>query len=106
MLASGDTISGVVAAEFTARNDAEVSASPVTFRIPAAVAPKAVKVGAGDGCPRSGQAVPGVLCLYPDSSNNATPTPVNLSTLGFVFLLTSQGPGDSSWFGTYSYTQP
>lgn len=106
ILASGDTVSGVVAAEFTARNDAEVGASPVTFRIPAATAPRAVKVGVGDACPRPGQAAPGVLCLYPDSTYNATPTPVNLSSLGFVFLATSQGPGDSSWFGTYAYTQP
>jgi hypothetical protein len=106
VLTSGQTAAGVVAAEFNANEAADQSANAVTFRIPAAVAPKSVIVGVHDGCQYPGQAPAGVLCLYPDSSNNATASAVNVTSMGFVFLISSQGAGDSYWFGTYAYTQP
>ncbi|HWE63954.1 MAG TPA: hypothetical protein VHB98_19745 [Chloroflexota bacterium] len=106
VLTSGQTVAGTVGAEFDASAASDQAANAVTFRIPAAVAPKAVTLGVRDGCQYPGQAPAGVLCLYPDSSNNVTASAINLSALGFVFLISSQGTGDAYWFGTYAYTQP
>lgn len=106
VLTSGQTVTGLVAAEYDARTGGDQEAEPVTFRVPAAVAPRTVTVGMRDGCKGPGQAPPGVLCLYQDSANNAAPSAVNLSSLGFVFLIASQDVGDSYWFGTFAYTQP
>lgn len=106
VLTSGQTVSGIVAAEFSAQHIGDQGATPITFRIPAAVAPSSVVIGQRADCLRPGQAPPGVLCLYEQSSGNATPDPVSLSTQGFIFVIGSQNAGDSYWFGTYAYTQP
>jgi hypothetical protein len=95
-----------VAAEFQAQGSGDMTANGVTFRIPAAVAPTSAVLGPKDTCQHAGQSPPGILCLYQQSTNNATASAVNLSALGFVLLISSGNAGDSYWFGTYTYTQP
>jgi hypothetical protein len=106
VLTSGQTVSGMVAEEFSAREIGDQVATAVDFRIPAAVAPNAVVIGPRGDCQHPGQAPAGVLCLYQQSAGNATADPVNLSALGFIFVISAVSSGDSYWFGTFSYTQP
>lgn len=106
VLTSGQSISGIVAAEFQAQGLGNQSADGVTFRTPAAVAPSSAMIGPRGDCQRPGQAPPGMLCLYQQSAGNAVANPVNLSQFGFVFLISAQSAGDSYWFGSYTYTQP
>jgi hypothetical protein len=106
VLTSGQTVSGMVAEEFSAREVGDQVAAAVDFRIPAAVAPNTVVIGPRGDCQHPGQAPAGVLCLYQQSAGNATADPVNLSALGFIFVISAVNTGDSYWFGSYSYTQP
>lgn len=106
ILTSGQSVTGIIAAEFSAQSVGDQTATGVTFRISAAVAPSQAVIGPHGECLRPGQAPAGMLCLYLQSAGNASASTINLTQYGFIFVINAQSVGDSYWFGSYTYTQP